>query len=78
MAVAVDVGVRRDVVADEDDLGRVEGVLRPELEAQAESLALVEGVGRPVQCDPPPAEERLGTPGDNLGNSKPPSALLTL
>ena len=78
VAVAVDVRMRRDVVADEDDLGRVEGVLRPELEAQAESLALVEGVGRPVQCDPPPAEERLGTPGDNLGNSKPSSALLTL
>ena len=41
VAVAVDVRVRRDVVADEDDLGRVEGVLRPELEAQAEPLALV-------------------------------------
>ena len=57
MAVAVDVRMRRDVVADEDDLGRVEGVLRPELEAQAESLALVQGVGRPVQSDPPPARE---------------------
>ena len=69
VAVAVDVGVRGNVVADEDDLGRVEGVLRAELEAQAEPLALVQGVGRPVQSDPPP-EEGLGSPEDNLGNSK--------
>ena len=56
VAVAVDVRVHRDVVADEDDLRRVERVLRAELEAQAEPLAVVQRVGRTVQGDSPPAQ----------------------
>ena len=55
--VAVDVGVHGDVVADEDDLGRIERILGAELEAQAEPLAVVEGVGRSVQGDSPAAGE---------------------
>ena len=53
MPVAVHVGVNGDVVADEDDLGGVERIFGAELEAQAEPLALVQGVGRSVQGDSP-------------------------
>ena len=57
MPVAVHVGVRGDVVADEDDLGRVERILGAELEAQAEPLALVQGVRGPVQSHSPAEED---------------------
>lgn len=56
VSVAVDVLVERDAVPDKGHLGRVEGILQAELEAEQKGLALVEGVGRPLHAHQPDAE----------------------
>lgn len=64
VAVAVDVWVHRDVVPDEDDLGRVEGVLGAELEAQCEHLAGVQRVRRAVHLHAPAG--KIGTSSQGI------------
>lgn len=51
VSITVDVRVHRYVVALEDDFRGVEGVLRPELEAQRERLARVQRVRHRVHVD---------------------------
>jgi hypothetical protein len=53
VAVAVDVRVHGDVVAHENNFGRVERILGAKLEAEREPLAVVQGVGGAAHLNRP-------------------------